>query len=225
MSVIIERFITDAEIEMRATQLLQRYGHRQKPILHPPVPVERIIEYVFEIPVIWDTIPEHAGMPVLAKLEVNKQRDEEIVIVMNENKQLFFEQYKGVEQFSQAHELGHYVLHIDHANLRSLLLPIAKEQSTVLCRADVGSQRDRKEWQADRFAAYLLMPQDLLRKSCADMDLSQWSSLYRLRDEFHVTISSLTRRLTELHLVTVTPEHKLVPSQKKSAAQSPSLWE
>ena len=206
-------------------QLLQRYGQQQKPILLPPVPIERIIEYVFEIPVIWDVIPDCNGMPVLAKLEANKQGESEVVIVMNENKLSFFEQYKGTEQYSQAHELGHYVLHIDHANLRSLILPFAKEQPTILCRADIRNHHDRKEWQAERFAAYLLMPQDLLQKSCADMDLCQWSNLYKLKDEFQVSITALKRRLEELHLVTVTPDRKLVPYQNKLATQSHSLWE
>ena len=224
MTVIIDRYISDADIETCAMQLLQRYGRQQEPILAPPVPVVRIIEYVFDIPLIWDAIPDHDGMPVLAKLEVNKQPEPEIAIVMNEGKQLFFDQYEGVEQFSQAHELGHYVLHINHAKLYTLLLPDATEEPTILCRAGVGVRRDRKEWQAERFAAYLLMPQDLLRQVCTGMDLCRWPSLYRLKEQFQVTISALTRRLTELHLITITSDRRLLPYQGEPATQSRSLW-
>jgi hypothetical protein len=161
MTILIDRYISDIEIETCAMKLLQRYGRQQEPILAPPIPIERILDYSVDIPVIWDAIPNDEGVSVLAKLKVNKKPQPEIAIIVNEDKQLFFEQHEGLEQFSLAHELGHYMLHINHANLRTLLLPGATERHIVLCRADSSQQRDRKEWQADRFAAYLLMPQDL----------------------------------------------------------------
>jgi len=121
------------------------------------------------------------------------------------------------------------VLHIDRGSLNTLLLPEAKEQSVVLCRMNSVEEQDRnakrRELQAERFAAYVLMPRDLLREACADMDLCQWRNLYRLKDEFHVTITALTKRLKELHLVTVTSDRRLVPYQDKLATQMHSLWE
>lgn len=225
----MNRYIPDAEIEAAAMGLLQQYGQQRQPILVPPVPIEEIIEHTIDIPLIWDAIPDREDTPVLAKLEARGQPRAKIVIIMNENKQLFFTQHEGVEQFSQAHELGHYVLHIDYAKLYMLLLPDAAEQSTVLCRADVDKQHDRKgwqrEWQAERFAAYLLMPQDLVRIACAGMDLCRWPNLYQLKEQFHVTISALTRRLSELRLITITDDRTILPYQGKLAPQSPSLWE
>jgi hypothetical protein len=225
MTVIINRYISDVEIEAAATRLLQRYGQQRHPILVPPVPIEEIIEHTIDMPLIWDAIPDREDMPVLAKLEVRGQPHPEIAIIMNEDKQVFFAQHEGVEQFSQAHELGHYVLHIDHAKLHTLLLQDAAEQSAVLCRGDVGEQRDRKEWQAERFAAYLLMPQDLIRKACTGMDLCRWSNLYQLKEQFHVTITALTRRLTELRFIIVTGDRTILPYQVKIATQPHSLWE
>ena len=225
MTVAINRYIPDVEIEAAAVRLLQRHGQQRRQILVPPVPIEEIIEYTIDIPLIWEAIPDHEGTPVLAKLEARGQPRPEVAIILNEDKQLFFAQHEGVEQFSQAHELGHYVLHIDHAKLHTLLLPDAAEQSTVLCRADVGKQRDRKEWQAERFAAYLLMPQDLVQSACAGMDLCRWPNLYQLKERFHVTISALTRRLTELRLITITDDRTILPYQEKIATQSHSLWE
>lgn len=224
MTVAINRYIPDAEIEAAAMRLLQRYGQQRHPILVPPVPIEEIIEYTIDIALIWEAIPDHEGTPVLAKLEARGQPRSEVAIIMNEDKQVFFAQHEGVEQFSQAHELGHYVLHIDHAKLHTLLLPEAAEQPTVLCRVDVGKKRDRKEWQAERFAAYLLMPQDLVWHACADMDLCRWPNLYQLKERFHVTISALTRRLTELRLITITDDRTILPYQEKIATQPHSLW-
>ena len=103
-------------------------------------------------------------------------------IIINEDKQLFFDQYKGTEEYSLAHELGHNVLHIDHGSLTTLLLPDTQEQSVTLCRMNAGEERDsnakRREFQAERFAAYVLMPQDLLRAACAVVDIYHWPDLY-----------------------------------------------
>ena len=224
MTVAINRYIPDVEIEAAAMRLLQRYGQQRHQILVPPVPIEEIIEYTIDIPLIWEAIPDHEATPVLAKLEARGQPRSEVAIIMNEDKQVFFAQYEGVEQFSQAHELGHYVLHIDHAKLHTLLLPEAAEQPTVLCRVDVGKKRDRKEWQAERFAAYLLMPQDLVRSACTGIDLCRWPNLYQLKERFHVTISALTRRLTELRLITITDDRTILPYQEKIGTQPHSLW-
>jgi len=45
MTVAINRYISDVEIEVAAMRLLQRYGKQRYPILAPPVPIEEIIEY------------------------------------------------------------------------------------------------------------------------------------------------------------------------------------
>ena len=195
----------------------------------PPIPIEEIIDLTVDIPIIPERIPDYQGSPVLAKLVVKGHPHPNVEIIVNEDKQPFFHQHEGVEQYSLAHELGHYVLHIDRGSLNTLLLPDAKEQSVVLCRMNSLEERDRntkrRELQAERFAAYILMPQDLMREACADMDLYHWPNLYRLKEQFHVTITALTNRLKELHLVTVTPDGKLVPYQDKLATQMHSLWE
>ena len=94
---------------------------------------------------------------------------------------VFFDQYKGTEEYSLAHELGHDVLHIDHGCLNTLLLPDAQEQSVTLCCMNSNEERDRnakrREFQAERFAASILMPQDLLRAACAMVDIYQWTSM------------------------------------------------
>ncbi len=229
MAILINRYISDAEIEECAIRVLQQYGRQHGPILTPPVPIEQIIDFTVDIPIIHDAIPAHGGSPVLAKLAVQGHPSPDVAIYVNTDKRPFFDQHEGVEQFSLAHELGHYMLHIDRGSLYTLLLPDAEEQSIVLCRASSVEERDRNAWrkelQAERFAAYILMPQELLRKACAGINLCQWRDLYRLRDEFHVTITALTRRLNDLHLVTVTPDRKLVPYRAKLAVQSRSLWE
>jgi hypothetical protein len=226
--MIISRYIRDAEIEESTMRILHRYAQQRGPIVSPPVPIEQIVEHTIDIPIIWDSIPDRGGTQVLAKIEARGQPRPEITLVMNVDKALFFKQYEGTEQFSQAHELGHYALHIDHAKLNTLLLPEATEQSLLLCRSKMNKQSDvtgwQREWQAERFAAYLLMPKDLVLNACKGLDLCRWQNLYHLKDQFHVTITALTRRLTELQLIIIADDRTIQPYLDSRASQPDSLW-
>jgi len=228
VTIQIDRYISDAEIEACATDILQKYGRKFKPISAPPVPIEEIIDLVVDIPIVREAIPDYHGSPVLAKLVARGYPHPALEIIVNDNKHLFFEQYKGTEEYSLAHELGHDVLHIDHGSLNTLLLPETQEKSITLCRMNSNEERDRnakrREFQAERFAACILMPQDLLRAACAKVDIYHWPDLYSLKDQFRVTISALTNRLKELHLVAITPDRKLVPYQDRPVTHSYSLW-
>jgi Zn-dependent peptidase ImmA (M78 family) len=170
MTALINRFISDTEIETRACHLLHQSARQYKPILSPPVPVEEIIDLVLDIPVVWESIPEQDGKPVLAKLVVRRDQSE---IIVNEDKRAFFDQHVGVEAYSLAHDLGHRALHIDEANLLAGPLADAEEHAIVLCRGAIDSEHKRREWQAERFASYLLMPKDLIVKACTNIDLPQ----------------------------------------------------
>lgn len=68
MTIQIDRYISDAEIEAQATRILQKYGRQCKPVTAPPVPIEDIIDLAIDIPIIREPIPDFQGAPVLAKL-------------------------------------------------------------------------------------------------------------------------------------------------------------
>ena len=59
------KFLADAEIERRADRLLGRYEVRYGPISGPPIPVERILEDVLDLSILWDTILEEPGQSIL----------------------------------------------------------------------------------------------------------------------------------------------------------------
>src|SRR6266849_4174530 len=67
VTIQINRYISDAEIEAYAIGILQKYGRQYKPITAPPVPIEDIIDLVVDIPIVHEAIPDHHGSPVLAK--------------------------------------------------------------------------------------------------------------------------------------------------------------
>lgn len=223
MTLIVDRFLADRQIEARAAELLRLYGLRRGAIAQPPLPVEQIADFAVDVPIVWDSIPDQNGAVVLAKLVIRRPRPE---IVVNANKDQFFREHEGAEQYSLAHELGHYVLHVNHGNLLTATLPEdeGEEQTAEMCRAGANLKRDRKEWQAERFAAYLLLPEDLVRQACAETDVFQWANLYAIKRAFGVTITALMRRLEELHIVHAAANHQLEPSSNPAPVPG-SLWQ
>jgi len=93
-------------------------------------------------------------------------------------------------RFTIAHEIGHHFLHSDGA--------------TVLCRAaDVDQSEEAarlKERQANRFAAELLMPEDLVREHAGgDADVAD------LARTFDVSPIAMAYRLVNLDILNVVP--------------------
>jgi Zn-dependent peptidase ImmA (M78 family) len=80
------------------------------------------------------------------------------------------------------------------------------------CGAGRGSDA-RREQQADRFAAYLLMPSRLLLSRCEGLDLSRFPTRYKLRDQFGVSITAMNLRLKELGYGTFNERDEFVPGR------------
>ncbi len=94
MTIQLNRYISDAEIEIHAARILQQYGRQYKPITAPPVPIEEIIDLAVDIPIVRDSIPDVQGVQVLAKLVARGHPHPIVEIVVNEDKQLFFKNSK-----------------------------------------------------------------------------------------------------------------------------------
>lgn len=184
-------FIPDAELEARASALLSRYEREIEPVATPPVPIERIADFLLEIGIDWVPLPDVTSEPVLAYIDADKK-----IIRLNESCKASFEQYVGLYQFTLAHEVGHYDLHL----LKGDVIQLQFEENpgpSYLCRNN-GKTRDRREWQAERFASYLLLPAHLLLPAIQDQNLLQWNTLYQLRDQFQVSVTALKIRLEQL---------------------------
>ncbi len=70
---------------------------------------------------------------------------------------------EGRFNFTLAHEAGHWVMHahqIADIPEQATLFDISTAPS-IVCRSS--QRKDSMEWQADRFASYLLMPEDRIR--------------------------------------------------------------
>jgi Zn-dependent peptidase ImmA (M78 family) len=139
-------FISSKEIENVAIQLLNDYNDKTGKSIKPPIPVFELIEYLgydlsFETDGVYED-PNYLGGLIIddKKVEINENMSNQ----------------EGRMHFTMAHEIGHIKLHVP-------ILMEQKARENILCRKDEGfegTKKDPKEWQADTFAAYLLMPTD-----------------------------------------------------------------
>jgi hypothetical protein len=205
-------FIPDLELERRADQLLAQFERQEGAIDLAPVPIDLIIEHILGIDIDW--APLNLGRDqgtVLAAIELTGSRRR---IVMNERERGHFERYFGTEAYSKAHEVAHAVLHLPQTP--GLQPSLGGTEPVVLCRS---SRRDSREIQAERFAAYLLMPERLVRLAVGNCQITSWRQMYELRDVFRVSITAMRRRLEALNLVYVDRDGHVYPSREAGSGQ------
>jgi Zn-dependent peptidase ImmA (M78 family) len=73
--------------------------------------------------------------------------------------------------------------------------------------------------QANRYSATLLMPRDLMLRTIESVDLTSWPALYRLAQQFEVTISALRIRLEALGLIHVAEDRSIHRSKAEYLGQ------
>jgi len=202
------RFLKKEEIEYRANEVLMKM---QKEGFPPTWPFEasRVAD-ALEIRVFWGKIPPDKEGIIAAKIEPIKR-----LITINE---LFPEikKNKGLEQSTIAHEIGHWVLHVnqDEADgiVKQLELPLNCQATPqlFLCRSiEKGRSQttlNREvdiEWQAQYFASCLLMPRYILEQKRRGRNLQNWPHLYAIAHELGITISNLTNRLQDLGWINI----------------------
>ncbi len=207
-------YLPDARIESLAGRLLARYEANYGVITAPPVPVERLVEDVLNLDILWERVDEPEGVTVLAALV---PRDH--LIVLNETRRELIGDTSGLYSTILGHEAGHWEMHVDKAMLQQAGFPGLESPYGCLYRKD-GPENAPRETQAHRFMAHLLMPSPLLRDAVAGVDLMHWSELYRLRDLFGVTISALTIRLEQLGRLHIGLNGMLHPSRAEYQGQA-----
>jgi len=168
-------------IEQQAADLLRSSGS-----LLCPVPLERIARHLG-----LRVEPAELGDDVSGILVVEKDMGS---IGYN----LF--QHPVRQRFSIAHEIGHFVLHHRFRNLF-----IDKHYTAVYKRHQPESGTDQRfEVEANRFAACLLMPRELLSQEIPklSLDLGDESALQELADAFAVSTQAMSIRLSQLGVLT-----------------------
>lgn len=208
-------FIRADVLERRSGELLARHAARFGPIGRFPVPIEQIIEGTLELAISWEELPAENGL-ILGSLRPALR-----TVVVNELARDYFREFPGSESFTFAHEAAHWVLHIDAGLVGQPTLGLtASASDDVICDRASEGPRPQAEWQADTFAANLLIPHDLLTQALRNAEQFQnWPTLFRLATHIGVSITALRIRLEQLGLLFVGPDGELYPSRLDAAGQ------
>lgn len=196
------RFISKIEIEAIALDVWLKMEQAQN---QPPLPVDAsMIAEFLDLDLVWDSIPEDEQGKIAARILPLEK-----LIEINEN----IPQLRGgFGESTIAHEIGHWVLHIDTETVNRYIRLKQKgvdiRVKPFLCRS--GDSLARIEWQAQYFAGCLLMPQHILTELARDKNLAEWQDLYKTAEELGVTISNLTTRLQDLGWISLDSETRKI---------------
>ena len=195
------RYYLKEEIERQANDLLRRMQATPKYAPTWPLDATRVADFL-DLAVVWDRIPTDDEAPIAARILPLKR-----LIEINED---ILQLPEGFEASTIAHEIGHWVLHINPDQVDICLKQQEKgievNIQPFLCRSTSSQNADKSiEWQAQYFASCLLMPRSILEKKRVGHDLTNWHHLYAMKNELGVTISNLTNRLKELGWIHIIP--------------------
>lgn len=150
-------FLADQAIDSAARELLMKFSKHIGVQVKPPIPVDNIIEKYLGVALeITDLKTKLGTDDVLGAAYF----DEKIIRVDQR-----LEEKEGRLCFTMAHEVGHWQLHRPLYEMDKVSPSMfgAKEQPPAfLCRS---SQKPPAETQADKFAAFLLMPSRFVQEA------------------------------------------------------------
>jgi hypothetical protein len=148
-------YLKNSTIERESKKLLGDFSNKTGHKLSAPIPVFDIIEYLgYDVDFRKDGIYEDKNL--LGGTLIDQK-----TIEINEN----LSDHEGRMNFTAAHEVGHIILHVPFYNEKH-----GKDVSEhkIISRKDggfEGTKKEPEEWQADKFAAFLLMPSELIKKA------------------------------------------------------------
>ncbi|WP_199337836.1 XRE family transcriptional regulator [Nostoc sp. FACHB-280] len=212
------------EIESRADEILQNIKYLHNNHINVPINVERICDYLDLSIDIVDILPDEYGLIAAKILPLERK------ILINSGMP---EMLGAFTDSTIAHEIGHWVLHINKEDVAILSEDInvnsneQKKDISFFCRSvNIPiNKSEAVEWQAQYFANCLLMPRYVLQKLCNGRDLTKWSHLYVIKDELGVTISSLIHRLQNLGWIYIPKgSKKIFLGDRESESQQIKYW-
>ena len=130
-----------------------------------PVPIELIIEQIYELEILWDEISEPPGTVILGALAPRDRR-----ILLNSRHEALFERWIGPERFTLAHELAHWIYDAEDPNQAALDFDAQSEELYCYRRESPGLPESARirEVNANNLAAHLLLPEGLVRAGMDD---------------------------------------------------------
>lgn len=149
------------EFEDEAALLLAEYGKAKGPVCGPPIPIDEIVAYLKIATEFKDLRAEFPEGDVLGAIWFSRKLIAVDYSLAPEDFPAMLARYR----FTLAHELAHWRLHrylyLRNAN-HQLLFGRDEGQPDHILRS---RQSDPKEVQANRFAACLLIPREMLKRA------------------------------------------------------------
>ena len=196
----------DAFHRVTASDALAKYTHVTGKAVELPVPIELIIETVYDLHILWEEIAEPPNTIILGALAPSDRR-----IVLNTRHEDLFERWIGPERFTLAHELAHWIYDADNPDQMSLDLDQApKEQFCYHRESPSLSEGLRiREVNANKFASHILLPDHLVRE--ADID-DVLGDVRGTAAAWGVSQTALRIRLESMGLIDASEAEQLYPS-------------
>lgn len=180
------KWMKKQDIEKEANNLLKSYEKEFRQEINKAVPLEKIAEFHLDLFFDYDK-PKNLNL-----------KDNTLGAIFPDGKMFINESLvnkntsEGRFRFTLAHEIGHWILHQDILNggsnknrinslFRKGTVISNKEGRTILCRK---GDKSGAEWQANKFAACLLMPSYLVKPLFDE-----------LREKYKNTRGSLQRKI------------------------------
>jgi IrrE N-terminal-like domain len=209
------RYMRKEEIENKANALLNQMQETPKSAPKWPFDATRVADFL-DIGVAWDKIPpDDKGLIAAIILPLGRQ------ILINQDIPGL---RGGYGESTIAHEIGHWLLHINHDAVVSFVDRSQDENDLAaqqfLCRNNIGKM-EKIEWQAQYFASCLLMPITILELIQQGRNLTNGNHLRAMADELGVTPANLKHRLKDINWIHIPHGSKQIyladaaPSRRK----------
>lgn len=165
--------------------LAEEYARKYNPDRVAPFPYKNVLTDHADLQVVFTPLDDDVS-------GVTRWKDKKFSIFINARKS------QNRQNFTLAHELGHYFLHQEILQQETGIIDGENELeggSHVLFRLDNVSH-ERVEREANNFAASLLMPADLIQKGWQDV-----GDIEELARIFKVSVVAMSIRLSQLGLI------------------------
>jgi hypothetical protein len=180
MRDLIIPFIPAQRIESAAKVLLDEFERFRGVPVTPPIPVEDMVEKMLGLDLEYaENLESMFGYPdLLGATELEEGRIWIDSSLLKNPRRM---------AFTVAHECGHWRLHKPLFDALKKKYPATADalRPTIECRSS--EKRAPEEWQADRFAAALLMPEEAVRKTV--MDLCKEDFAHVVNVSYHRTVA------------------------------------
>jgi len=151
-------YLTEKALDEHVDWLMAEWAEIYPPILKPPIPVEELLEIHLQLKLeIADLRGDYGHPDILGGIwfgdrliRVDQSLDPDAHPPM-----------LGRYRFTLAHEIGHWRLHREHLSGDPSAAPLFTDncEPAFVCRS---TDKPPEEWQADQFAARLLMPRSIV---------------------------------------------------------------